>query len=124
MRHSKHRWVRIFTAMAKKEAHNNPILAADLELVDEPENRRFVVRVDGHRASLEYDRDAERIFLTGINIPLALRRYELSDALVEKVLIHVEEQRWKVIPTHPAIKDYMRTHSAWQRLLLKGIEIR
>ena len=83
-----------------------------------------MARINGCRVSVEYDRDGERIFLTGLTIPKSVECPDLSDVLVEKVLTHVAEQRWKVIPTHPAIKDYMRTHSAWQRLLLKGIEIR
>lgn len=107
--------------MSKKAA---PLVPAVLELHDEPDNRQFVTRVDGLRACVEYDRDGERIFLTGLNIPRALQPLGISDALLEKVLTHVEEKKWKLIPTHPAIKDYLRTHSAWQRLLLKGVQLR
>lgn len=110
--------------MAKKAALTTPVFPHVLELIDEPENRRFVVRINGHRASVEYDRDEERIFLTGLNIPRALRSLDVGDALLERVLTHVEEQKWKLIPTNPAIKDYLRAHSAWQRLLLKGVQLR
>jgi predicted GNAT family acetyltransferase len=110
--------------MAKKAAPPSPIIPSALELHDEAENRQFVTRVDGLRATVEYDRDGERIFLTGLNIPKSLQPLGLGDALLERVLTHVEEQKWRLIPTHPAIKDYLRTHTAWQRLLLKGVQLR
>jgi len=110
--------------MAKKAAPTTPFVPDALELHDEPDNRQFVARVDGLRATVEYDRDGERIFLTGLNIPKALEPLGIRDALLEKVLAHVEEKRWKLIPTHRAIKAYMCTHSAWQRLLLKGVQLR
>jgi predicted GNAT family acetyltransferase len=115
---------RTFAAMAKKAAPPTPFVPAELVLHDEPENRQFVTRVDGLRATVEYDRDGERIFLTGLHVPKALQALGVGDALMEKVLTHVEQQKWKLIPTNPAIKDYLRTHSAWQRLLLKGVQLR
>lgn len=115
---------RTFAAMAKKAAPPISFDPAALELHDEPENRQFVTRVDGIRATVEYDRDGERIFLTGLNVPRALQPLGVGDALMEKVLTHVEAQKWKLIPTNPAIKDYLRAHSAWQRLLLKGVQLR
>jgi hypothetical protein len=44
--------------------------------------------------------------------------------LLEKVLSHVEDKRWKLVPTHPAIKAYLRANTSWQRLLLKGVQLR
>ena len=107
--------------MAKKEAPFDP---ATLELHDETDARQFVVRVDGHRARVEYDRDGDRVFLTSIDVPKTLEPLGMKGVLMEKVLTHVEDKRWKLIPTHPAIKDYLRQNSAWQRLLLKGVQLR
>ncbi len=101
-----------------------PIDLSALELRDEPDNRQFVTRIGEHRARVEYERDGDRIFLTSLHVPKALEPHGVGDALLEKVLAHVEEKRWKLIPTHPAIKAYMRTHNSWQRLLLKGVQLR
>jgi hypothetical protein len=57
-------------------------------------------------------------------VPKALEHLGVTDALLEKVFAYVEEKRWKLIPTHPAIKAYMHAHPAWQRLLLKGVQLR
>ena len=107
--------------MSKKVRAFDP---AELELRDEPENRQFVARVGDHRARVEYERNGDRIFLTLLDIPKALVPLEITDALIEKVLTYVEEKRWKLIPTHPLIKAYMHAHPAWQRLLLKGVQLR
>jgi len=107
--------------MAKKAV---PFDLAALELHDEPEYRQFVMRVDGQRARVEYDRDSDRICLTSIEVPKALEPLGVRHAMLEKVLTHVEDKGLKLIPTHPAIKQYLRDNSAWQRLLLKGVQLR
>lgn len=104
--------------------HAPPIDLSALELRDEPENRQFVLRFGEHRVRVEYERDMDRIFLTSLIVPKELEPVGVGDVLLEKVLIHVDEKRWKVVPTHPAIKAYMRLHPAWQRLLLKGVQLR
>ena len=107
--------------MAKKEA---PLSPATYELHDEIDARQFVMRVDGQRARVEYDRDGDRIFLTSIDVPKSLEHLNIHNELMEKVLSHVEDKRWKLVPTHPAIKAYLRENTAWQRLLLKGVQLR
>jgi len=107
--------------MAKKVAPFDP---ERLELHDEPDYRQFVVRAAGQRARVEYDRDGDRIFLTSIDVPKGLEAVGVGGVLMEKVLAHVDAKGWKLIPTHPAIKQYLREHSQWQRLLLKGVQLR
>lgn len=97
---------------------------ATLPLEDDTEARQFVLRVNGHRARIEYDRSHDRIFLTGINVPRALAEHNVGDALIERVLFWVEENNLKLVPTHPEIKEYLRRHSTWQRLMLKGVQLR
>lgn len=103
------------------------ILPADLAalpLEDDTEARQFVIRIGDHRARMEYDRSSDRIFLTGVNIPKAVVEQGLSDPFIERVLTWVEENSLRLVPTHPAIKDYLRRNTAWQRLLLKGVQLR
>jgi predicted GNAT family acetyltransferase len=107
--------------MAKKDALIDP---TTLALQDEPDARQFVLRVDGQRARVEYDRDGDRIFLTGIDVPKDLEQRGVRDVIMVKVLSLVDEKGWKLVPTHPAIKEYLRANIAWQRLLLKGVQLR
>ncbi|HEY0977443.1 MAG TPA: GNAT family N-acetyltransferase [Flavobacteriales bacterium] len=108
--------------MAKKDT----ITTVDLEglaLVDETESRQFVVQVNGHRARMEYDRSGDRIFLTGSEVPKALEAHGVGPALIEKVLTWTEANRLKLVPMCPSVKSFLRRNTAWQRLLVKGVQI-
>jgi predicted GNAT family acetyltransferase len=97
---------------------------ATLPLEDDTEARQFVLRVNGHRARLEYDRSHDRIFLTGISVPRQLAGQNVGDTLIERVLFWVEENNLKLVPTHPEIKEYLKRNTDWQRLMLKGVQLR
>jgi hypothetical protein len=109
--------------MARKANTDSTIDLASLPLLDEPDSRQFVLRVGEHRARLEYDRDGDRIFLGTLDVPKPVESLGVADVFMEKTLTWVEENRLKLIPTHPAIKAYLRKHTAWQRLLLKGVQV-
>jgi len=94
-----------------------------LPLIDEPDSRQFVLRVGEYRARMEYDRDGDRIFLGTLDVPRPVVNLGVGDVVMEKTLMWVEENRLKLIPTAPAIKAYLRKHTAWQRLLLKGVQV-
>ena len=94
-----------------------------LTLIDEEESRQFVLVVDGHRARMEYDRSSDRIFLTHLLVPLAIEGHGVADILTEKVLVWVESKGMKLVPYCPFVKTYLRRHTAWQRLLVKGVQI-
>ena len=94
-----------------------------LVLTDEEESRQFVMVVLGHRARMEYDRTPDRIFLTQLTIPTALDGMDIAAVLTEKVLVWVESKGMKLVPYSPYVKTYLRKHTAWQRLLVKGVQI-
>ncbi len=94
-----------------------------LVLIDEEESRQFVMVVSGHRARMEYDRTPDRIFLTQLTIPTALDGMDIAAVLTEKVLAWVESKGMKLVPYSPYVKAYLRKHTAWQRLLVKGVQI-
>lgn len=95
----------------------------DLPLIDEEESRQFVMVVGGHRARMEYDRTPDRIFLTHLLVPPAIEGQDVAAVLTEKVLNWVESKRMKLVPYCPYVKTYLRRHTAWQRLLVKGVQI-
>lgn len=94
-----------------------------LTLIDEEESRQFVMVVDGHRARMEYDRTPDRIFLTHLMVPHAIEGHDVAAVLTEKVLNWVEAKGMKMVPYCPFVKTYLRRHTAWQRLLVKGVQI-
>lgn len=94
-----------------------------LSILDEPDSRQFVLRVGDHRARLEYDRDGDRIFIGTLDVPKPVECMGVEEVFMEKTLCWVEENQLKLIPSHPVIKAYLRKHTAWQRLLLKGVQV-
>lgn len=108
--------------MAKKEALSKVDVAA-LSLVDEEDSRQFVLEVAGHRARMEYDRSGDRIFLTHAEVPKPLEAHDVASALTEKVLAWTEANRLKLVPMCPSVKAFLRKNTAWQRLLVKGVQV-
>ncbi len=108
--------------MAAKTPSGNIDLST-LQLIDEEESRQFVLVVDGHRARMEYERSSDRIFLTHLLIPPAIEGQEVAEGLTEKVLVWVESKGMKLVPYCPFVKTYLRRNAAWQRLLVKGVQI-
>lgn len=92
-------------------------------LVDEPDARQFVMQVGSYRARMEYERSADRIFLTHVEVPPAIENHGVAAVLTEKVLHWIEDNKLKLVPYCPYVKTYLRRNTAWQRLLLKGVQI-
>jgi len=108
--------------MATKETRTT-IDFSNVQLIDEEESRQFVMVVNGHRARMEYDRSSDRIFLTHLLVPPAIEGHDVAAVLTEKVLNWVESKGMKLVPYCPYVKTYLRRHTAWQRLLVKGVQI-
>jgi predicted GNAT family acetyltransferase len=106
--------------MAKKTA---TIDLETLPLQDEVDSRQFVLRVGEHRARMEYDRTGDRIFLTHLEVPPAIEGLGVAQVLTEKVLAWTEVNKLRLVPYCPYVKTYLRRHTAWQRLLLKGVQL-
>jgi hypothetical protein len=109
--------------VAKKQ---QPLSEADVQalpLLHEPDDRQFVLQVGTHRARMEYERNADRMFLTHVEVPAAVEGHGVAAVLTEKVLQWIEEQGLKLVPYCPYVKTYLRRHTAWQRLLLKGVQV-
>lgn len=107
-----------------KNAKSAVMDVTELPLVDEPEMRQFVMHVGGHRARMEYDRHGDRIFLTRTEVPKHLQEQGVGTVLTEKTLSHLEASKMKLVPLCPKVKDFLRQNPAWQRLLLKGVQLR
>ncbi|HMC97329.1 MAG TPA: GNAT family N-acetyltransferase [Flavobacteriales bacterium] len=105
----------------------DPLAKIDLEalpLLDETEARAFILKVGTLRARMEYDRSSgDRIFLTHIDVSPALEAHDAAAVLTEKVFQWAEANKLKVVPYCPYVKTYLRRHTAWQRLLVKGVQV-
>jgi hypothetical protein len=114
------------TFAVRKMRTKTTTIPADLNtlpLVDEEESRQFVMVVKGHRVRMEYDRTPDRIFLTHLLVPSAIEGADVAAVLTEKVLAWVESKNMKLVPYCPYVKTYLRRHTVWQKLLVKGVQL-
>jgi len=116
----------IFGALLTMAKTTTPAVSdlSELTLTDEKATRQFVLKVGDQRARIEYDHQGDRIFLTRTDVPKQLATGDAHRVLTEKTLSHVEAHNLKLIPLCPKVKDYLRQNPAWQRLLLKGVQLR
>lgn len=108
--------------MAKKD----PLSPSELEalpLHDEEESRQFVMRVEGHRVRMEYDRNGDRIFLTNVDVPHPIAGHGIDEIITLKVLTWTEQNNLSLVPSCAFVKDYLRKNPEWQRLMLKGVQL-
>ncbi len=96
---------------------------ATLPLENEPDSRQFVLQVGRYRARIEYDQQGDRMFLTRTDVPLALVGQDVGAVLTERVFTWIEDNKLKLVPLCPDVKAYLRQHTAWKRLLLKGLHL-
>ncbi|HQV52232.1 MAG: N-acetyltransferase [Flavobacteriales bacterium] len=108
--------------MAKKDPFSLPELEA-LPLSDEEESRQFVMRVDGHRVRMEYDRNGDRIFLTHVDVPVAIAGHGIDEVITVKVLTWTEQNNLSLVPSCTFVKEFLRKNPEWQRLMLKGVQL-
>ena len=116
----------IFAALFTMAKTTTPAVSDlnELTLTDEKATRQFVLKVGDQRARIEYDHQGDRIFLTRTDVPKQLATGDAHRVLTEKTLTHVEASKLKLIPLCPKVKDFLRQNPAWQRLLLKGVQLR
>lgn len=89
-----------------------------MEIEHEPEERRFVARVEGGEARLEYAAPREGVIdLVHTFVPRAARGEGVGEALVERALDHARSEGLKVIATCPFVRAWLADHPGHEDLL-------
>jgi uncharacterized protein len=78
----------------------------------EHELGRFVVRVDGYEAFLEYERDGDVLDVRHTFTPPELRGREIAAALTRAAIEHVRAQGLRLRPTCSYTRRYLAQHPA------------
>ena len=79
-------------------------------VVDNKDEQRFEITVDGHRAELVYGRDADRLELIHTEVPDALEGRGLGGALVRAALGTAIEENLVVVPRCPFARSWLQKH--------------
>ncbi len=95
----------------------------EIPLLRNETSRHFEIAVEGKKAFIEFEVREGKMFLTRAEVPLAFQSNGVGDALVEKTLLYLEENKLPLVPMCPFVASYLRKYPEWKRVLAKGIQI-
>lgn len=79
-------------------------------VVDEPENSRFVIHVDGTEAELTYRQRAGRLILVHTGVPESLSGQGLAGQLVRTAVERAAREGLTVAPWCPYVRNWLEKH--------------
>lgn len=82
----------------------------DIEVVDEPQERRFVADVEGERAVLDYRIRNGRIVLIHTGVPDALSGGGVGGRLVRAALERAQRDGLTIVPKCPFARRWLERH--------------
>lgn len=89
-----------------------------IEVVDNPAQRRFEVRVDGVLAGFaDYRRRDDRIIFTHTEVDDAFAGRGVGTSLARGALATVRKRKEKLVPLCPFIASYVRRHDEYSDLV-------
>jgi uncharacterized protein len=98
-------------------------MSDDVAFADEPEQRRYEVRLDGELAGrADYRREQDVITFTHTEVDPAYEGQGLGSRLVRFALDDVRERGLRVIPRCPFIRSWIADHDDYADLVVPGRE--
>ncbi|WEK37216.1 MAG: GNAT family N-acetyltransferase [Candidatus Pseudobacter hemicellulosilyticus] len=94
----------------------------DLELVNNIEDQRFELQVEGETAFIEYRPASDHYTLIHTEVPESLGGKGVGTAIIEKALYYLEQHQLKLIPLCPFVLVYLKRHPEWKRILAPGVK--
>ena len=86
------------------------------DVIDNADEHRFELTVDGHTAIAAYERDGDLVTFTHTVVPAALRGQGVGSQLIEGALTQVRAAGGKVRPLCTFVAGYLTQHPQWQDL--------
>ncbi|MBB5875948.1 MULTISPECIES: GNAT family N-acetyltransferase [unclassified Xanthomonas] len=86
-------------------------------IAHDPQQRRFTLEVDGHRAELDYVLEQGRMVITHTGVPTPIGGRGVAAQLVTAALDHAQAQGWKVVPACSYAAVFIQRHPQYAALL-------
>ena len=98
--------------------------AEEIIITDNEFLRQFETTINQQLATIEYDQQERKIFLTKVFMPETLKEEGYMDIFIEAVLEEIKERNTRVMPTSPDVAKFMRKNRRkYKDLLPVGINI-
>jgi hypothetical protein len=94
-----------------------------MEIKDNQFSRQFETVADGKMFSVEYAVQERKLFLTKVNIPEGAEEEPTLTDLFKEIMALAEENRQRVVPTHPKAAAFFRKNTGYKDMLPPGIRI-
>lgn len=93
-----------------------------LPLVNNKEQQRFELEVDGYTAFIEYKESGKQMVLIHTEVPEELEGKGVGTAIVEKTLELIESNQQTLVPLCPFVIAFLKRHPDWNRLLSDSVK--
>ena len=98
-------------------------MESQYQLVDSPAEKQFQFVLDGAIAKIEYIRVKDKIYLTHTEVPKGYEGKGIGTELIKQALEYIKTHNLTLVPLCPFVALYLKRHSEWKELVLKGINI-
>lgn len=88
-----------------------------MDVVNNEQESRFEVEVEGELAVADYGLTGDRIQFTHTEVPQSLKGQGVGSALAREGLEHAKREGLEVVPTCQFIASYIERHPEYQELL-------
>ncbi|MBS7333863.1 MAG: N-acetyltransferase [Weeksellaceae bacterium] len=89
----------------------------NLEVIKNEETNRFELTVDGFIAFIDFKQVDQLFKLIHTEVPEELGGRGVAAALVEKTLVYIETNNYKLYPFCPYVYAYIQRHPEWKRVV-------
>lgn len=94
-----------------------------MNVIDNTEMRHFEVQEGDTLATIEYQVQEKKYFLTRVDFPAKFEESGKAEEMLSKTLDMIEETGMRVVPMTKFVKQYFKNHRERKKLLPVGIHL-
>lgn len=87
-----------------------------LEVIHNPTESRFEIRLDGQLAKLDYVEDGDSIVMTHVGVPMKFRGHGIAAIITKAGLDYAKAKSLRVIPMCSYVAAYLRRNPQYIEL--------
>ena len=87
-----------------------------LEVIHNPTESRFEIRLDGQLAKLDYVEDGDSIVMTHVGVPIEFRGHGIAAIITKAGLDYAKAKSLRVIPMCSYVAAYLRRNPQYIEL--------
>ena len=87
-----------------------------LEVIHNPTESRFEIRLDGQLAKLDYMEDGDSIVMTHVGVPIEFRGHGIAAIITKAGLDYAKAKSLRVIPMCSYVAAYLRRNPQYIEL--------